>query len=151
MVAASVREAGDCAICAAAASISQRPVPGPNAVYVDDVIIAFVKPDVQGALIAPRQHIEPLSTTPEFAGRVLAGIRRASVAVQVYYGASGVSVEPMSAFPRAQGHACFRVMPTLPTLVETRGDQLEMLVSALRGVLASKAARLHGPAPPRAD
>jgi hypothetical protein len=130
---------GACAICAASHELPGEtgPPAGPRAVHADDAVIAFAEPDMNGVLIAPRRHIESLSTTTELAGDVLAGVRRAAVAVQVFYGASGVSVEPTSDFPGAPGHVCFRILPTLPARLGAGAAQLEMFVSVLRGVLTS--------------
>lgn len=134
---------GACAICAAARATAGEPRPGPGSrlvVHADDVLIAFVQPDVVGVLIAPRQHTDRLSTTPELAGILLAGIRRAAVGVQAFYGASGVSVQPTTHFPGAPGHVCFGILPTLPARNTAHGVQLGVLVSALRGLLTAESA-----------
>lgn len=124
----------ECAICVATRA-SEDAAPGDKLrelVYLDDVLAVLVESDVEGVLLAPRKHVGELAANPEVAGAVLAGLRRAAVAVQDHYRASGATVQPKTDLPGALGHVCYWVMPTLPSPTAHDEAHMEQLISLLR-------------------
>lgn len=110
-----------CAVCAAIERASGTLESGTWLVaYVDDVLIAFVQPQTGAALVAPRAHVSGLSTSPTSAGEILAGLRRAMLAVRTFSKASGSTVQPMIDVPGSAGHICYKVVATLPALAPLR-------------------------------
>lgn len=110
-----------CAVCAAIERASGELGSSTWIVaYVDDVLIAFVEPGTGAALIAPRVHVSGLSTSPDIAGGVLAGLRRAMLAVRTFSAASGSTVQPMTDVPGSAGHICYKVVATLPAMSPRR-------------------------------
>jgi hypothetical protein len=132
-----------CAICAAAGAPAQARAETwrDRVAYLDDVLVAFVDSDSASVIVAPRRHIGGLSLEPEFAGDLLGGLRNAALAVQLFYGASGATVEPTTTLPGAAGHVCYWVQPTLHSTVRPLGGQVERFVSILRTRLAGEAGR----------
>lgn len=138
MAAVSVAPVAGCALCAAIATPAGELGWGTwLAAYVDDVLVAFVQPDAGGGvLIAPREHVGALSTSEDLAGGVLAGVRRAMLAVRAFYGASGATVQPMADVPGCEGHVCYQVLATLPASTVHGGGRSEQLGTVLRRHLA---------------
>lgn len=104
--------------------------------YVDDLLVALARSDAEAVMVAPRMHVPALSTMPELAGNVLSGLRRAVLAVRVFYSASGATVQLLADVPGCSGHVCYQVVPTLPARTEPGRDGAEEPVSALVGHLA---------------
>jgi len=141
MVVAPVMETGTaCAICASAGAPAQALVETwrDRVAYLDDVLVAFVDAERASVVVAPRRHIAGLSMDLEYAGELLGGLRNAALAVQLFYGASGATVEPTTTLPDAWGHVCYWIQPTLRVPARPLGGHGDRLVSILRSRLAEE-------------
>lgn len=106
-----------CVLCSVALERSRRPQAARELeiVYVDDELIALLRPGLPGVLLAPRPHLEALTTLPGRGADFLAALRRIVAVVQSSYGASGAMIEPTTDVPGASGHICYQVVPSSGT------------------------------------
>lgn len=131
------RPAVGCAICAAGdRQMGERGAGTWELAYRDSDLVAFVRPDTGGVLIAPRAHDGALSMSPDRAGALLAGTRQALLAVRAVYRAPDPTVQPMTGIPGSPGHACYQIQSTRPASGGVAPGQGAELASALRHHLA---------------
>jgi hypothetical protein len=106
--------AGHCALCALAEAKNERRGSGDDSdlvvAYVDDDSVVLLPTRQNGALVAPRRHVDGISTlTGHALSNFLAALRRTAESVKALVGGSGAAIEPCSEVPMAEGHVCFRV------------------------------------------
>lgn len=115
----------ECVICELAAIPTSSPRVGraPLVAYADDDVVAFLPGDDGGVLVAPHDHVPRLSTTPARAAVLLSALRRAVTMVQTASGVSGAAIELANGVCGAEGHICYRIVPTLSqTAGQTRSS-----------------------------
>jgi hypothetical protein len=140
-----VRSVAGCAICAAGRGQAGACGSGMwRLAYVDDAMIAFVRPDASGVLVAPRAHGAVLDASPELSGPVLAGTRRAVLAIRSLWRTADATVAPLTGVPGSSGHACYRVDVIPPTERRLGADQVGRLAMTLRRHLARATAPAAG-------
>jgi hypothetical protein len=109
-------ENGQCPLCALAEA--DRPdidaTPDDLVVaYVDDDAVVLLRPQLEGALVAPRRHVDGISTlTGHGLSNFLAVLRRTAETMRAVIGGSAPAIEPWPDSPRTDGHVCFRVAPS---------------------------------------
>lgn len=132
-----MNDIGPCVLCAAGGTPVDAPVDTWYArlVHVDDVLMVLVDSD-DAVVVAPRTHVGSLSEDSEHAGDVLAALRNAALVLQMFYGASGATVQPVTEQRAAAGHVCYYVRPTFPTSARPVGNEQERLVAILQSHLA---------------
>ena len=135
-----------CALCRAARE--PRPAPAGTVVLAVDDLVALVDEHVPGVLVAPRAHMEGLTTAPVEAGVVLGALRRVAITVQSSYGASRTSIEPTTELAGAAGHVCYRVVPVAGDAPMPPGSgpgvDPQVLAAALRHAVAEHDAPAPG-------
>ena len=88
-------------------------LPGTDLVvaYVDDELIGLIPTERPGVLLAPREHIQTLSATPERSAAILAPLRQLVEQVQSFYGVTEATIEHTTDLPKAPGHVVYHVTP----------------------------------------
>jgi hypothetical protein len=100
--------------------------------YVDDDAVVLLPTRLSGVLVAPRRHVDGISTLTEHAlSNFLAALRRTAESVKAMVGGSGPAIEPYSEIPMTEGHICFRVAsestgpsPSGVSEVQERADRI---------------------------
>jgi hypothetical protein len=112
---------GHCALCALAQGTNEpRGTPDDDVVgsvdedvvvaYVDDDAVVMLPTRASGVLVAPRRHVDGISSLTEHAlSNFLAALRRTAESLRVIVGGSGPAIEPYSEIPMTEGHICFRL------------------------------------------
>lgn len=83
--------------------------------YLDEEVLVMLRAATDGALVVPRRHVGDLTALPPSElGRMLAGLRRASVWAQERCRVAALRIEVTHEPPASSGHVCFRLVATVP-------------------------------------
>lgn len=109
--------AGNCRSCAitqCAADHGKGSVTDYVAEDVDEDVVVISRPEDDGLVVVPSQHIGGLGELPDSArAHVLAAIRRAIRSVRARNPGSTIRLVVIND-PASEGHVCFHVMPGSP-------------------------------------
>jgi len=79
---------------------------------VDEDVVVFSGPELDGLVVVPRQHVGGLEELPDLRrARVLAALRRATRSVRERNPGSVTRVVVMTDPPASEGHVSFHVLP----------------------------------------
>jgi hypothetical protein len=110
--------AGECRSCVIAqwvADHSMRDLGTFVAEDVDEDVVVFSGPELDGLVVVPRQHIGGLEELPDLRrARVLAALQRATRSVRERNPGSVTRVVVMTDPPASERHVSFHVLPDSP-------------------------------------